>query len=313
LKPGMSSLFCRHNRPTAKCPICSREFENELRAKAPKKQRARRQTRSSSSGRESKASVSSAKRSRHVAGAVVTKRLERAGDDGYRNPLTPGIRSSADAERLAAALSISVKRLEYPGPYPEVANIDDLESAIYLAFLLALVGRDEHELHAEIIETFQAGDLQEQDRKVLDLIPEDYDRTIGSYDAFVERAGSQEEAFIGDRAWTPTRRFARIFERLAFPSFTRSKRFELLVTLHAACDLPLEPDSLFLPTDDEVSVAAKRIFQTGDKAFLERRGCELAADSEVPVAALDHALWLWGNSSVDLTENGLVGERGNEG
>ena len=34
-EPPMTSLFCRHNRMTAKCPICRRSCEAELRAKAP--------------------------------------------------------------------------------------------------------------------------------------------------------------------------------------------------------------------------------------------------------------------------------------
>ena len=31
----MSGSFCRHNRPTNKCPICSRELDAKLREQAP--------------------------------------------------------------------------------------------------------------------------------------------------------------------------------------------------------------------------------------------------------------------------------------
>ena len=116
-------MFCRHNRLTAKCPICSRELQAELKAKAPI---------SSSRPRSSTRGASSPRR-----GGVVTKRLARAADDGYRNPLVPGLRATADAERLASALAAAAARLQPPGPYPEVAAEPDLEEATWLAFLRA--------------------------------------------------------------------------------------------------------------------------------------------------------------------------------
>ena len=69
---------------------------------------------------------------------LVTRQLARAADDGYRNPLVPGLRATADAERLAGALTAGRARLEPPGPYPVIAEIADLEQATWLAFLLAL-------------------------------------------------------------------------------------------------------------------------------------------------------------------------------
>ena len=82
---------------------------------------------------------------------VVTKRVARAADDGYRNPLVPGLRATADAERLAAALAWADARLEPPGPHPAVAEEPDQEEAIWLAFLLALVPPGAHELHEAIV------------------------------------------------------------------------------------------------------------------------------------------------------------------
>jgi hypothetical protein len=86
-------LFCRHNRFEASCPICSREKA------APSRPR------------------SSATRTRKSTGqrrpqGVVTRKLARATDDGYRNDLVPGIKATADAERLAQALAIAVERLD---------------------------------------------------------------------------------------------------------------------------------------------------------------------------------------------------------
>jgi hypothetical protein len=43
---------------------------------------------------------------------MVTKRLARAAEDGYRNELVPGVKASADAQRLAAALTVATARLE---------------------------------------------------------------------------------------------------------------------------------------------------------------------------------------------------------
>src|SRR5690349_18021675 len=123
-------LFCRHNRLTANCPICSREMEAEIRAKAPPRTRAPRSTSTKRPARR----PSPAARS----GGVVTRRLARAADDGYRNPLVPGLRATADAERLAGALHAAAERLRPPGPHPEVATEPDVEEAAWLAFLLAL-------------------------------------------------------------------------------------------------------------------------------------------------------------------------------
>src|SRR3954468_6560805 len=127
----MPGMFCRHNRMTSKCPICSRELEQDLRAKAPVRATPRVTT-SASRARVSTAPPRS--------GRLVTRKLARAADDGYRNPLVPGLRATADAERLAVALTQAAQRLEPPGPYPVVAEEPDLEQATWLAFLLVLAG-----------------------------------------------------------------------------------------------------------------------------------------------------------------------------
>jgi hypothetical protein len=44
--------------------------------------------------------------------------MARAEDDGYRNSLVPGVRATADAQRLGAMLAAAAARLEPPGPYP---------------------------------------------------------------------------------------------------------------------------------------------------------------------------------------------------
>src|SRR5215475_6916627 len=121
----MAGMFCRHNRLTANCVICSREQEETLRKSAPARPRTTSGSRSSSSS----TSIKSRRAASQRPGGVVTRKLARAADDGYRNPLVPGLRATADAERLAIALTQAAKRLEYPGPHPDVAEEPDLEQA----------------------------------------------------------------------------------------------------------------------------------------------------------------------------------------
>jgi hypothetical protein len=102
-------LFCRHNRFEASCPICSRE-----KAPPPRPRSTTTRTRKAAGPRRPQ-------------GGVVTRKLARATDDGYRNELVPGIKATADAERLAQALTIAVELLEQR---PELS----LEEAAELAF-----------------------------------------------------------------------------------------------------------------------------------------------------------------------------------
>jgi hypothetical protein len=214
-------LFCRHNRLTVNCPICSREMEEELRAKAPARPPRATRTRTAAPARPR---------------GVVTRRLARAADDGYRNALVPGLRATADAERLAAALSAAAERLQPPGPFPEVAAEPDLEEATWLAFLLALGV----ESGSDPFPSWASGES-----------PPDHARTAEAYRAWAARHGSQEPAFTGEPSWTPQRRFARVFERLALPGFARAGRFELLVGLGAAGRYELEAGELQLTVGED--------------------------------------------------------------
>jgi len=275
----MASLFCRHNRLTANCPICSRELESELKAKAP----ARTRSASSSSTRRSSSRASTPR-----SGGVVTRRVARAADDGYRNQLAPGLRATADAERLAAALAQAAARLEPPGPYPEIATEPDIEEGTWLAFLLALAGTDRSELQDVLREAHPPwGDG-------LGDLPAEMLRTAEAYRAWAGRAGSQRQAFEGDAAWTPERRFSRVFERLALPGFGRGRRYDLLTALGAAGLYELRAGELLVGADeDPATVAAKRLLVSGDRLLLERRARELADAAELPIAALDRGLVVW--------------------
>jgi hypothetical protein len=265
-------LFCRHNRLTANCPICSRELEAELPKSPPRSGRSRSASRSGGGARPR---------------GVVTRKLARAADDGYRNGLVPGLRATADAERLAAAIAAAATRLEPPGPFPEVAAEPDVEEATWLAFLLALAGPELREAVLTGRPTWASGETPE--------LPGGRARTADAYRAWVERSGSQAAAFNGEPSWTPQRRFGRVFERLALPGFPRAARFELLAGLGAAGRYELEADALQLAAgEDATTEAAKRVLVSGDKLLLERRARELAGACDVPLAALDRALAVWG-------------------
>jgi hypothetical protein len=278
-------LFCRHNRLTEKCTICSRELAAERRSSTPARPA---RTRSASRG---------AGTQRRAPG-VVTRRFARAADDGYRNPLVPGLRATADAERLAAALGWADARLEPPGPHPALAEEPVQEEAFWLAFLLALVPPGAHELHQAIVASrpsWASGEAPE--------IPGADPRTVPAYRAWAQRAGTQAEAFLGEPGWSPERRFGRAFERLALPGLARGARFELLVALGAAGVCDVAADALHIgKADDATTLAAKRLLVSGDALLLERRAAELANASGIRLGALDRALAVWGEGEGPETE-----------
>jgi hypothetical protein len=282
----MVTLFCRHNRLTTKCPICSRELEAELKAKAPPRPPSVRKAPAARARRSG--SGSPARR-----GGVVTRRLARAEDDGYRNQLVPGLRATADAERLGAALLEAHARLEPPGPYDVIATEPDREQATWLAFLLTLAGPDLEEAVAAAAPRWEDG--------VPEVLPEPQRRTAEAYRQWAQRSGSQAAAFTGEADWSPTRRFARVLERLALPGFTRAQRFDLLAVLAVAGLYELEADTLALGADgDATTQAAKRALLSGDRMLLERRARDLARATGVPLAALDRGLAWWDDPAVEL-------------
>lgn len=134
-------------------------------------------------------------------------------------------------------------------------------------------------------------------------------RTREAFDAWAERAGSLEAAFTGEPAWTPARRFSRLFERLALPGFGRAARFDLLAVLGAAGLYALEPERLHLGGEDDTTVAAKRALVSGDVLLLERRAAALAQAAGLPLAALDRGLAVWNAPGTELSGEASPGVR----
>ena len=233
------------------------------------------------------------------------RQMTQAADDGYRSQLVAGLKASADAERLAGELAFAVARLvelaaDPPGSYAEIAAEPDPEEALWRAFLAAYLSPTEGE---DQFDGIRAAHVPWASGELPDLgvplgprtshEPAAGERTVLAYRAWAQRAGGQAPAFAGESAWTPERRFDRLFERLALPGFGRPGRHELLVVLGRLGVTDLRPTSLQL-TDDATTLAAKRVFGIGDKLLLERRARDLADAVELPIEALDLALFNWG-------------------
>lgn len=238
---------------------------------------------------------------------VVVRRMTRGAEDGFRSGLVPGLRSGADAQRLAEELAFAATRLarlaaDPPGLYADVADpAGPLEERTWLAFLIAylcpLEGDDPFAGIAAVRSGYNgddaalAGDVATGPRTAHD--PARATRTLDAYRAWAGRSGSQETAFAGESSWTPERRFTRLFERLALPGFDRGARFDLLATLGRLGVYELRAQSLGFGGSDPVTVAAKRILGIGDPMLLERRAADLASACGLPLESLDAGLFSW--------------------
>ena len=254
---------------------------------------------------------------------MVVKRMARAVEDGYENELVPGLKASGDARRLAGELAFATARLaelaaDPPGLYAEAALADDREEGLWLAFLIAHLsplagdgpaGGEPASAVAGAFATIAArrtswasGELPPLEtgtvlgpRTTVDA--KSPHRTLTAYRAWVERhgGGSQLAALTGEPSWTPERRFQRVFERLSLPGLGRGGRFELLVSIGRLGFVEAAPGDLQLvEAGDEAVLAAKRVFGIGERMLMERRAADLAEAAGVPLAALDLALFNFG-------------------
>ena len=290
IRHGVPS-FCRHNRLIQNCPICSREQQIELRPVVSPRPESGSSPRPAGGAGRGGTSVGAARKTTPGAGrtssgaGVRVRRLRRGAEDGYQSPVLPGLKSSADAERLAQEIAFAAFRLERlagdpPGLFAEVASGEDLEERTWLAFQIAYLGplEEEEDPFAAIEEvrtTWASGALPDLDgvrtgpRSAHE--PERGASTLDSYRAWAARAGSQAEAFTGEGAWTPERRFERLFERLALPGLHRDARYDLLVTLGCTAVYDLSGAVLKFGGENKATLAAKRALGIGDPLLLERR------------------------------------------
>jgi hypothetical protein len=288
--------FCRHNRFVENCPICRANAAPPGTAK-------KRPAGGAAPARSRSGSRAAARPGR--SGAVRVRQLVQAADDGFRSDLVIGLKASADAERLAAELAFASARLaelaaDPPGVYAEIGAESDPEEALWLAFLTAYLQPTQDD---DPFAGIRAAHLPWASGELPDLgvargprsshDPAAGERSVLAYRAWAQRAGGQHASFAGESSWTPERRFDRLFERLALPGFTRAARYDLLVSLGRLGVADLRASSLQF-TDDATTTAAKRVFGIGDKLLLERRARALADAVDVPIEALDLALYNWG-------------------
>jgi hypothetical protein len=299
--------FCRHNRFVERCPICRETVLNPAHPAPAEGQ-----------GRRGRTARRAAPQGRRRAGLHVIHE-QRAEDDGYRSPLAPGLRASADAERLAQEIAFAEGRLlalrtAPPDLYGEMREQEDPEQAAWMCFLSAylspLEGSDPFAGIRQALEAdWRAGELPNLDQIQLgprtSHDPARGDATLRAYLQWAEHAGrsqigQQAQGFVGDPAWTPARRFERIFERLTLPGLARMGRYELLVTAGRIGLCEVRAETLCFTNapgaahDDLATLAAKRVFGIGEQMHLEHRAHELAKAMTVPMEAFDLALANWG-------------------
>ncbi len=304
--------FCRHNRLVQNCPICSKEQSIDLRpivtSSAPRAGQPRPIAPGSSRpGSSRPATGSVARAAGGSSGRLTVRRVARGADDGYHSSLVNGLKSSADAARLAEEIAFADHRLntledDPPGLYRQVADAGaDVEERSWLAFLIAYLGPLEgEEPFAEIDRvrtSWASGEMPELDGVQCGPRtahqPSRGTKTLEAYRTWAARSGSQALAYTGEIAWPAERRFARAFERLSLPGLHRDARFDLLVTLGRLGVYDLRAGSLALGGVNDVTIGAKRALGIGDPLLLERRARDLAAACGIPLEALDLGLHNW--------------------
>ena len=302
--------FCRHNRLLQNCPICTKEQNIAKRPAVTRFGDVEPQPGTTPGSRPaSSARSAQAGGSRGRTGSMTVRRLARDQGDGFQSGLVPGLKSAAEARRLADEVAFASARChrlrtDPPGLYAAVADGEvDIEQRSWLAFQLAwlspLDGVDPFRAIAAARTPWDAEAVAAPDPEYALTGPRGtYDpatasRTAEAYRAWAARAGSQAAAFGGESSWTPERRFARVYERLALPGVERAVRFDLLVTLGCTGVYQLGAGSLHLGGSDPVTLAAKRILGIGDPLLLERRAAELASAFQAPLQTLDLGLFNW--------------------
>lgn len=303
--------FCRHGRFEASCAICRQEkAKAEPKTVTPRAKgtAARRPTSSAKP-----AASTSSTRSR----TLVTGRLQRSVDDGFRSELLPGVRSTADAQLLFEEVTAAEARLAThatgeAGPWGAVGALAGHPHRAFVAALAVGIASPDSAAGSAATATAALAAVEAADTSLeaLDAIagateagailtagprgPRAHDassQALGVPAQLAQRSGgSLEAALTGEASWTPERRFARVLDRLALRGLPRAVRFDVLVALGRSGALPVRADALHLGSD-QVTDAAKRLFAVADTALLERRAAALVEATGIAFDALELALW----------------------
>jgi hypothetical protein len=322
----VTQTFCRHNRFIQRCPICRETVPGQTPTRHAAKPKPKRQTSTGArangeAGAGATSRTGASGQARGLAGRTSTRRApevrvhreQRSEDDGYRCELVPGLHSSHDARRLVREIGFASGRLltltaAPPSLYAEARDCEDVEQATWICFLAAYLSPLQGEqsfvgIRQALVSSWASGTVSDLEDVPLgprtSHDPARGPETLIAYRRFAEHSGSQEQAFTGERGWTPQRRFERVFERLALPGFGRMGRYDLLITLGRLGLYELRADSLHLGTrtslfaSDPTPQAAKRVFGIGDPIHIERRASAFAQALSTPIEALDLALANW--------------------
>lgn len=248
---------------------------------------------------------------------VVTGKLSRNSDDGFRSDLLPGIRSSADVLTLAQELTIAEARLgaiagDQAGPWSIVADHSSSVSQAFVAALVVAVSSPDETAAStataiaanaaleEIISGLGDDGVLAGSEAVAGILdagprgPRGHDASGGALAVPAQLAqrsgGSLEAALAGEPSWTPERRFARLLDRLALKGLPRAVRYDILIALGRSGALDVRPGALHLGSD-QVTDAAKRLWAIADVPLLEKRAAAVVEATGVTWDALELALW----------------------
>ena len=234
------------------------------------------------------------------------RQLHQAAEDGYRSELVTGIKATADAERLASELAFATARLaelaaDPPALYADIASLQDAEEALWLAFLTAYVcplpdGEDPFANVRDAHVPWASGSFRDWTSPVV-RAARPTPRPASARSSPTARGSRAPEA---RPPRSPASRHGRRSGALTASSSASPCRASA-ATSAMSCSfslgrlglVDLRPASLQFG-DGDTTIAAKRVFGIGDKILLERRARTLADAVDVPIEALDLALFNWG-------------------
>ena len=250
-------LFCRHNRLTANCPICSRELAAE-RAGAPRPPGPRAR----------------AARARPAAPAAPPRRRHQARRPRGRRRLPQPARPRPARDRRRRA----PRRRARAGPTPGSSRPARTRRSPRSRCRRRRSGSRSCSRSSRPARTScTRRSSPSRPGWASDEVPEHPRRRPAHRSPPTAPGPSaparRPTAFLGEPAWTPERRFGRVFERLALPGLRpRAPRYELLAD--ARRRRPLDARGRRAAPrrgDDATTLAAKRVLVSGDAMLLERR------------------------------------------
>ena len=277
----MTSLFCRHNRMTAKCPICSKEMEAELRAKAPPRPAGARAAR-----RPPRARAAPPRRARGGAGDAQARarRGRRLPQHARPGPARDrrrraARRRAADRRRAARAARARTRRSR---PSPTASRRPGSRSCSRSSGPTRPSCRRRSPRRRRATRTATPPELPAEHARADRRVP-----PVGGAQRLAGRRLHGRDRLVAPAPLRPRVRAARAAGLEPRDALRAARRRSAAAgPVRAASPTSCSSASRTTTTTQ----AAKRILLSGDKMLLERRARDLAARTDVPLAALDRAL-----------------------